>query len=283
MSYTEKKQSIRLDIYAQIDKYKNGTKKEQEIVEKIEKLANETFCFQCLDTKQSWYFRGRQFMNDGKGDYYKMTCAVCSHPEISDKWIEDCNTCVLYGASGIQLFNKENYSGLERFKELEKRVLFIHPELNEEEPSYKKTERNNISIKKKTYNLKLEVGNIIQKCQEIVGSYCGDISSMVSLLNNIKIHISNCQYTGIQEHILCEEIDSKNFMYIKIENNSVTKKKSILGLFEYNKYKLDIDIHFYVFKPDNEPAYNKCKEIINKLAMSDILDANELFLSMVHK
>ena len=281
MPYTEKKDSIRLDIYSQINKYKNGTKQEQKIAEKIEKLANETFCFQCLDTKQSWYFRGKQFFNDGKGDYYKMTCAVCSHPEIKDKWIEDCNTCVLYGVSGIQLFNKENYSGLERFKELEKHALLTYPELNEEEePSYKKTEKNNVSIKKKTYNLKIEVGNIIQKCEEIVKSYCGDISSMISLLNNIKLHISNCENTNAEEHVLCEEIDKNNFMYIKIENNSVTKKKSILGLFEYNKYKLDIDIHFYVFKPDNSTAYKQCKEIINKLAMNDISDVNQLFLSM---
>ena len=72
-------------------------------------------------------------------------------------------------------------------------------------------------------------------------------------------------------------------MYIKIENNSTTKKKSILGLFEYNKYKLDIDIHFYVFKPDNVTAYKNCKEIINKLAQSEILDVNELFLSIEKK
>jgi hypothetical protein len=282
MSYTEKKDSIRLDIYSQIDKYKNGTKKEQAVAEKIEKLANETFCFQCLDTKQSWYFRSMLYI-DGKGDYYKMTCAVCCHPEIRDKWIEDSKTCVLYGVSGIQLFNKENFSGLERFKELEKQVLLIYPELNEEEPSYKKTEKNNISIKKKTYYLQVEVGNIIQKCQQIVNAYCGDITSIINLLNNIKLHISNCENTNKQEQILCEEIDSKHFMYIKIENKSTTKKKSILGLFEYNKYKLDIDIHFYVFKPDNQSAYKNCKEIINKLAQSEILDVNELFLSIEKK
>lgn len=290
MSYKEKKESIRLDTYYHINRYKNGTKQQQKIGEKIEEIANQIRCFQCLDTKQSWYFRGAQHNLFGFGNckYYKMTCAVCPDNSVRDKWIEDSDTNEIYGASGVQLFNKVNYSGAERFKELEKLALARYPEarypeLNEKEeeaPSYKKTEKNNVSVKKKTYNLKLEIGNIVNKCQEIFRAQCGDIISIASLVSSIELHISSCENTNKQEHVICEEIDSKNFIYIKIQNNSVTKKKSILGLYEYNKYKLDIEVHIFILKPDNSSAYNECKVIVNKLATNDIASVNDLFLSI---
>jgi hypothetical protein len=35
-------------------------------------------------------------------------------------------------------------------------------------------------------------------------------------------------------------------MYVKVENHSTVKKISMIGVFAYNQYDLDIDIHFYV-------------------------------------
>lgn len=280
MSYTEYKEGIKLDVLSQINRYKHGTTKEQKIAEKIEEIANQIECFQCLDTKQSWYFRHDDHRKDGQGDYYKMTCAVCPDKSIRDNWIENSLTNEIYGTSDIKLFSKINYSGAERFKELEKLALKRYPELLQEEPTYKKTEKNIISVKKKTTNLKLEIGNIINKCQQAFRAYSGDISSLISLLDNIVLHISNCENQNKQEHILCEEIEFKKFLYVKIENKSTTKKKSILGLYEYNKYKLDIEINIFALNPDNSSAYNKCRQIVNKLAMNDIDDVNEIFLSI---
>jgi hypothetical protein len=280
MSYTEYKEGIKLDVLSQINRYKNGTAKEKKIAEKIEELTNQIQCFQCLDTKQAWYFRQEDHRLDGHGDFYKMTCAICPDKSIRDNWIENSLTNEIYGISDIKLFSKVNYSGAERFKELEKLALKRYPELLGEEPTYKKTEKNIISVKKKTTNLKLEIGNIINKCQQTFRAYSGDVTALISLLDNIVLHISNCENQNKQEHILCEEIEFKNFMYIKISNNSITKKKSILGLYEYNKYKLDIEISIFVLNPDNSSAYNKCRQIVNKLAMNDIDDVNEIFLSI---
>lgn len=250
------------------------------MAEKIEEIANQVECFQCLDTKQSWYFREENHRRDGQGDFYKMTCAICPDKSIRDNWIENSLTNEIYGTSNIKLFSKINYSGAERFKELEKLALTRYPELSEEEPTYKKTEKIVITVQKKTYNLKIQIGNIINKCQEFFKANCGDIISMISLLDNIVLHISNCENTNQEDHIICEEIDDKKFMYIKIVNKSIIKKKSILGLYEYNKYKLDIDVRMYVLKPDNLSAYNNCKEIVNKLAKNDIANVNEIFLNI---
>jgi hypothetical protein len=152
---------------------------------------------------------------------------------VRDKWIEDCHTNELYGASGIKLFNKENYSGIERFKELERHVLAIHPELNDDECIYTKTEKHNLVIKKNTYDLKIELGNILNNCKEIFKGYFGDATSIASLISSIELNISNCENSNQQEKIICEEIDANNFMYVKIVNKSITKQKTIARL--YNK------------------------------------------------
>jgi len=276
MSYKQKRESIKEDVKSQIVFYKRGTKKQQDLAMKMEELANGIACFQCLDTKQSWYFRREHHRMDGNGDYYTMSCAVCS----DDKWIENNKTSTLYGVSGMKLFNKENHSGVERFKELQNLTYTLYPELNEPEPAYLETEKNNVSVKKSTYDLKLEVGNIVNKCQEIFRGYCGDITSIASLLSSIEVSISNCENTNKQEQVLCQELDEQKFIYVKIQNNSITKKKAILGLCEYNKYKLDIDIHLYKLKPDNVSAYKQCKNIVNKLAVNDIDEVSMIFLNL---
>lgn len=283
MSYTEKKESIKNDLYKQIETYKRGTKKQKKTSVKIEELANTITCFQCLDTKQAWYFRQMDHRVDGNGDFYIMSCAICPDPLVRDKWLENSRICDLYGSSGIKLFRKDDHSGEQRFIALEKRVFDIYPELDQEEPIYKKTESDHISVKKDTFHLKVEIGNIINKTQKIFRAYCGDIPAVLSLLSNIELNISDCENTSSQEKIICEEIDKDKFMYIKLKNNSSTMKKKVLGLCEVNKYKLDIDIRFYLLKPDNESAHKQCNDIVNKAAMNDISELSEIFLSIGHE
>ena len=261
MSYTFKKVGIKEDVYAQIDQYKEGTKKKQALALKIENLADQVQCFQCLDTRQAW------FINE-KGDYYKMSCAVCPDESVKDRWIENSLTNEMYGVSGYRLFHKRNYSGAERFKELEKKVLSL-------EPTYQKTEKNNISVKKVTTDLKVEVGNIVSKCKEVVEAYGGNVIVLGSLLHSIELNISSCEQETHQDQVLCEEMDGR-FMYVKVENHSIVKKVSMIGVFAYNQYVLDIDIHFYVLKPENEAAVEQCKMIVNRIARQDMIDIYDI-------
>ena len=279
-NYTDYKESIQLEIQEQIEIYKKGTKKQQKIVKKIEEYSDSIYCFHCLDIKQSWYYRSNQDRLDGKGDYYRMSCAICPDKDVRDKWINDSNTCDMYGASGIKLFNKENFSGTERFKELEKYVCNIYPELNEDEPIYSKTQSMSVKCSKKTYYFKFEIGNVINKCQEIFRSYCGDIMAISSLLNNISISISNCNSSNNEEQVLCQEMDNKKFIYVKLRNNSIIKQKSFMGLVEYNRYKLDIDIHISLLQPVNDSAYSQCLDIVSKLGVNEINEVKKLFLSI---
>jgi len=264
-SYKFMKPGVKEDVYAQIEQYKKGTKKEQALGLKIESLANQIQCFRCLDTRQSWS------MNPG-GNFYKLSCAVCPDESVKDRWIEDSLTNEMYGVSGYKLFHKRNYSGAERFKELEKKVLSL-------EPTFQKTEKNNVSLKKVTADLKVEVGNIVNKCKEVVEAHGGNILALASLLKSIEMNISSCEQETHQDQVFCEEMDGR-FMYVKVENNSKVKKVSMIGVFAYNQYDLDIDIHFYVLKPENEAAIEQCKTIVNQVARQDMIDIHDI-LSIV--
>ena len=269
MSYTFKKVGIKEDVYVQIDQYKEGNEKQQALALKIEKLANQVKCFQCLDTRQAWSIRDPI---DEKGDYYKMSCAVCPDESVKDRWIEDSLTNEMYGVSGYRLFHKRNYSGAERFKEIEKKVLSL-------EPTYQKTEKNNVSIKKVTTDLKVEVGNIVNKCKEVVEAHGGNCFALASLLRSIEMNISSCEQETQQHQVLCEEMDGR-FMYVKVDNRSTMKKVSMIGVFAYNQYNIDVDIHFYVLNPDNDAAIEQCKTIVNKIARQDMIDIYDI-LSIV--
>ncbi len=261
MSYTFKKPGIKEDVYTQIDQYKLGTKKEQALALKIEALADQVKCFQCLDTRQAWSIRDPI---DEKGEYYKMSCAVCPDESVKDRWIEDSLTNEMYGVSGYRLFHKRNYSGAERFKELEKKVLSL-------EPTYQKTEKNIVLVKKVTTDLKLEIGNVVSKCKEVLEAYGGNVLALSSLLRSIEMNLSSCEQETHQDQMLCEEIDGR-FMYVKVENRSTMKKISMIGVFAYNQYHLDVDIYFYLLKPENETAIEQCKTIVNRIAKQDMID-----------
>lgn len=272
MSYKIKRESIRQELVSQLMFYKHGTKKQQNIADKIEDLVDKIHCFQCLDTMQSWYFRNMTHRQDGHGDYYTMSCAVCS----TDDWLKNNLTNEIYGASGIKLFSKEDHSGAERFKALEEYAIKVNPELDAQDPVYKKTEKKVLVVNKKTRNLKAEVGNIINKCQEMLRAHYGDITALVSLLSNIEVNVSNCENDNEQEQFLCEEVEENKFMYVKIKNNSKVKTKSILGLCEYNQYKLDIDINSHLLIAENEAANKLCKNIVNKKASNDIAELSSI-------
>ena len=245
-SYTFKKVGVKEDVYALIENYKQGTNKEKGLAPKIKILADQVYCFRCLDTRQAWDIHQT-------GKYYKMSCPICPDESVKDRWIEDTPTNELYGVSGYKLFHKRNYSGAERFKELEKKVLSL-------EPTYQKTEKNNVSV---------------NKCKEVVESYGGNVFALASLLRSIEMNISNCEQNTHQDQVLCEEMDGR-FMYVKVENHSTVKKISMIGVFAYNQYDLDIDIHFYVLKPENEAAIEQCKTIVNRVAKQDMIDIYDI-------
>jgi len=274
---TDLQKNLKEQVYNQIENYKNGTDKEKKIAEKLEIIANKINCFQCLDTQQSWYYREQFHKIDGKGDYYKMTCSVCS----SNRWIEDSHICDLYGIFDIKLFNRDSQDGSERIKELEKRAFVLYPELNFEPPTYKKIETRKESLKKSTYKLDLEIGSILNNCLKICRAYFGDIPSIVSLISKIQLNIENVNEDNNKEEIICEEVDSKKFIYIKIENKSRIKEKSILGIYKYSKYKLDVDIHFTLLEPDNDTAYKNCKEIINKIGTKEMEEVIKIFTLII--
>ena len=260
MSYKMTKPGVKEDVYVQIDQYAKGTKKEQALALKITTLADQIHCFRCLDTRQAWDLR--------ESGYYKMSCPVCPDESVKDRWIEDSPTHEMYGVSGYRLFNKRNYSGAERFKELEKKVLSL-------EPTYQKTEKNSVNLRKTTTDLKIEVGNLLDKCREVVEAYGGNVFALTSLLRSIEMNLSNCEQHAHQDQVLCEEMDGR-YMYVKVENRSTMKKVSMLGVFAYHQYDLDVDIHFYVLKPENESAIEQCKTIVNQIARQDMIDIYDI-------
>ena len=272
MNNIQEKTSIKQEVEEHNQTYKSGTIIDKRLAIKIDDYCNTINCFQCLDTKQSWYFRGEEYKHDGKGEYYVNTCTVCTN---KNEWIKDSLTNELHGIYGIKLFNKLNNSGAERFYEIKKLVNILYPE--EEQPIYNKSDKQIIEIKKKVYNLQIEVGNIISQCEKIFKSYCGDILSISSILSSISLNISNCENDNKQEQILCEEIEKTQFIYVKITNNSQSKKQSILGLYSYNKYNLDICIYISLLKPVNKSAYVECSNIISKLGTNEIHEVKKLF------
>lgn len=259
MSYKSVK-PVQEDVYTQIDQYKLGTKKKQALALKIETLANQIHCFRCLDTRQAW--------DESEKGYYKMSCPVCPDESVKDRWIEDSRTNEMYGVSGYRLFHKRNYSGAERFKELEKKVLSL-------EPTYQTTEKSKVSFKKRTTDVKVEVGNIVHQCKEIVEAYGGNVFALAHLLRSIEMNLSTCEQDTHQDQVLCEEMDGR-YLYVKVENRSTMKKVSMIGVFAYQQYDLDVDIHFYVLKPDNETAIEQCKTIVNQIARQDMIDIYDI-------
>ena len=282
MSYTQQKDSIQWEVQECIETYRKGTEKQKRIADRIQELANGIHCFQCLDTKQAWFFRGKEYITKySPAKYYIMTCAVCPSAQTRDKWVEDSVSQIILGINDIRLFNKMNSSGADRFLELEKRVFALFPELKDDGPTYAKTDKTHLSLQKKTLYMNFELGKLVKSCEAALRAYCGDITSLPALLESIQISVSNCENSDTQEQILCEEVDKTKFVYIKILNKSSTKKKSVLGLVEYNKYKLNVDVYISVLKPTNDSAYRECRNIVCKLAINEIQEVSKIFLSIV--
>jgi len=276
MSYKKRRESIREELYSQIAFYKRGTKNQQKLANKMEEFANQIQCFQCLDTRESWYFREYAHRVDGQGDYYVMTCAICS----TDNWIKNSLTNEIKGTLGIRLFNKENYSGAERFKALEDYVHEYYPELIVAEPTFNYVYKDVIKRKKKTTKINVEVGNIMNKCKDAFLSYCGDPTSLYSLLNSIKLSIENFDENNNQEKYMCQETKDKTFIFVTLWNQSKQEKKSILGLCEYDQYNLDIKLFYQVLIATNDSAYRQCQDIINKIGINDMEEVRNMFLSI---
>ena len=105
----------------------------------------------------------------------------------------------------------------------------------------------------------------------------GNIPSMLNLIKNIKLNISSFEDESNKNTLLCEEINPNQFIYIIIKNHSTQKNKSRLGLYNYQKYYLDIQIDIFEIKTLNDSAHHLCTKIINKSAEKNINEIIKLF------
>jgi hypothetical protein len=268
-------QCIKNEIISFIEKYKKDDIIQQNIALKINELLKNMNCFFCLDQKQCWDYRGEKFKGDNKGDFYKKICPHCLNGPIENLWIEDCISTDLVGPFGIKLFRHDAQAGSEKFKALENDVIKKNPELVK--PEFNKSSVHHIHTTKKTYELEIEVGKIIDTCKQFIESYMGNPMSMLKIINNIKVSISGVSQESNKNKILCEEINTNEFMYIVIKNYSTEKEKSRFGIYKYNKYYLDIQIDIYKINTLNDSAHHLCSKIINEAAGKNINEIIKLF------
>ena len=267
---------IKNEIMSFVNKYKkNNDIIKQNIALKVEELVNNMDCFYCLDQKQCWNYRGEEFKNDGKGYFYRKICEHCLHRDIKNLWIEDSMTSEMIGPFGIKLFRYDIESISERFKALEEYVIKINPELIK--PEYTKSSVDSIHTNKKTYKLEVELGNIINTCKQALETYMGNIPSMINLIKNIKLNISNFEEESNKNTLICEEIEENHFLYIAIKNNSSKKNKKIFYIYNYEKFYLDIQIDIFEIKTLNKSAHYMCSKVVNDSAEKNVNDIIKLF------
>ena len=264
-----------MKIITFIENYKTNDAFKQNIALKIEELVKPTRCFYCLDQKQCWDYRGLRFKGDGNGDFYRKICQHCLAKPAENLWIEDCISTDLVGPFGIKLFRHDAHAGSERFNALEAYVIKKYPELVK--PCYTKSGVDSIHKNEKTYNLEIEIGKIINTCTQSLESYMGNLPSSTKLIKNIKLNISCFDEESKKNTLLCEEITPNHFMYIVIKNNSSKKTKSRFGMYNYQKFYLDIQIDIFEIKTLNESAHHLCNNIINETAEKHINEIMKLF------
>ena len=266
---------IKNEIISFIEIYKKHDISQQHIALKIEALVKNIVCFFCLDQKQCWNYRGHEYKGDKKGEFFRQICPHCLTMPIENLWIEDCISTDLVGPLGIKLFRHDAQAGSEKFKALENDVIQKHPEIGK--PEYTKISVDSIHKKEKTYKLELELGKIIDTCKQALESYTGNISSTINLIKNIKLNISCFDEKSNKNKLLCEEIKPNQFVYIVIKNHSTQKKKSRLGIYNYQKFYLDIQIDIFEIKTLNDSAHHLCNKIINDSADKNINEIIKLF------
>lgn len=273
---TDSNLCIKNEIISFIEIYKTGDIYQQKIALEIEELVKRKICFFCLDEKQCWNYRGQKFKGDKKGEFYIKKCPQCLTIQNENPWIKDCiSTTDLVGPFGIKLFRDDANAGSDKFNALEHYVIQKSPELVK--PNFTKSNATSIHTKKKTYKFDLEIGNILTTCKEVIDAYMGNIPSTLKLLADINLHISSVIEESNKNKLLCEEINPNQFMYIIIKNNSTEKSKSILGIYTYKKFYLDIQIDIFEIKTLNDSAHHLCNKIVNKSAEKHINEIIKLF------
>lgn len=270
---------IKNEIISFIEAYKKGDIYEKNIGLTIEELIKSKTCFFCLDEKQCWNYRGSEFKGDGKGEFYIKKCPQCLTIHRDNLWIKDCiSTIDLVGPFGIQLFRHDANAGSDKFEALKNYVIEKNPELVK--PEFTRSIVHHNHIIEKTYKLEVEVGKIIETCKPFIESYMGNPMSVLKMLNNIKVSISGVNRESNKNEILCEEINTNEFMYIVMKNHSTEKEKSRFGIYKYNKCYLDIQINIYKMNTLNDSAHHLCSKIINEAAGNNISDIIDLLDKM---
>jgi len=267
---------IKNEIISFIEIYKTGDMYQQQIALEIEALVKCKNCFFCLDEKQCWNYRGQEFKGDNKGEFYIKKCPQCLTIHNKNLWIKDCtSTTDLVGPFGIKLFRDDANAGSEKFNALEHYVIQKNPELVK--PDFTKSTATSIHTKKKTCKFDLEIGNILTTCKNVIDAYMGNMLSTLKLMTDINLHISSVIGESNENKLLCEEINSNQFIYIIIKNHSTEKKERISGIYTYQQFYLDIQIDIFEIKTLNDSAHYLCNKIVNKSAEKNINEIIKLF------
>ena len=272
---TDSNLCIKNEIISFIEAYKKCDRYQKKIALEIEELIKSKTCFFCLDEKQCWNYRGSEFKGDGKGEFYIKKCPQCLTIHRDNLWIKDCiSTIDLVGPFGIQLFRHDANAGSDKFEALKNYVIEKNPELVK--PEFTRSSVHHNHIIEKTYELEVEVGKIIETCKPFIESYMGNPMSMLKMLNNIKVSISGVNRESNKNEILCEEINTNEFMYIVMKNHSTEKEKSRFGIYKYKKCYLDIKLDIYKMNTLNNSAHHLCSKIINEAAGNNIIEIIDL-------
>ena len=258
---------------------KNGSILEQRVAEKIEIILKPIKCVYCLDTQEEWDWRGLEYRSDGNGDYYRKRCDKCCSSECM--WIKDSCTNEMYGLHNIKLFHNDNVSVIERYQELINRALVLYPEIDKDEPKFNKIKKQFEVLKTNTYFLSCNIVKILNICKNFASGYFANIMSISSLLHELEMNLSSIDNINNKETILCEEIDDTNkFIYLKVINNSSHSKMGLSDCLSITEYNLDIQVYFYIIKPDNKEGYTYCKDIIDILGQKEMNNIKELFIPL---
>tara|TARA_B110000967_G_C18845663_1_gene541820 strand:- start:349 stop:1131 length:783 start_codon:yes stop_codon:yes gene_type:complete len=157
-----------------------------------------------------------------------------------------------------------------------KEILRVQKSLDDKEttPLWYEASENYINEKVKEYKLQLSIGSIINKVKDILLASQGDIISIVDVVRNLNIEgMFNFAKSIDKKRVVksSTDIDGVNvyilFDYTQNISDSNYKLKKVFGV---SKKKIHIEGHYYIFKPKNKAAIDKCKKLLN-CKISDLI------------
>ena len=126
---------------------------------------------------------------------------------------------------------------------------------------------NSIDEKVKETNLNISIGSIIKKVSDILTSSQGDILSMINVVKNLKLESAfNFHKSTDKKKVVksANDIDGiKVYILFDIKHDISNSQYRIKRLLRCSKKKIHIVGQYYIFKPKNKLAEEKCKNLLN--------------------